>query len=166
MSIEHHTYRIPFLRLFVAMLVTGQVAIWLVFGVILLADVVVFGVNVAVGGQLIGMVAASVLSSVLMAPAAVWMQFALPVRVSANHFACPNGFGKMVTVPWASIQEVRPFTIPGLPYLVVKTDRTRVKLWLPLFLRQLPELVEKVGQFAGHDHVLYRALWVRTEQRQ
>ncbi len=87
----------------------------------------------------------------------------LVVRVSADGFTCSNGFGKLMTVPWGAISRVKALHIPGFPYLLVTTDRSRLKLWLPLFLRGLPEFADKVEQFAGADHLLYQALWQRVE---
>lgn len=139
------------------MLVVGQAVLWAFMGVVLLLDVAVYGAGPTVGVQLVGMVGSSLVSTILMAPAALWMKLALPVRVSADGFSCPNGFGKMVTVSWDGILEVRSFNLPGLPYLLVKTDLSRLKLWLPQF-------VEKVEEFAGPDHVLYQALWPRVEK--
>jgi hypothetical protein len=164
MPTEDHTYRIPFVRLFLAMLVVGQSVFWLFMGLALLLGVVIPGGRITLGAEFVGMVAASVISTLLMAPAALWMKLALPVRVSPDSFSCPNGFGKMVTVPWGAIRDVKSFNLPGMPYLLVRTDRTRLKLWLPLFLREMPEFVEKVEQFAGQDHVLYQALWPQAEQ--
>jgi hypothetical protein len=89
----------------------------------------------------------------------------LVVRVSADGFTCSNGFGKLRTVPWGSVTWVKALHLPGFPYLLVTTDRSRLKLWLPLFLRDMPEFAEKVEQFAGADHVLYQALWPRVEQK-
>lgn len=161
---ETHTFRMPFWHLLFAMLVVGQTFYWALLGITTLVDVTAFGSTFFAGGSIGVAVITSFICSVIMVPAAFWLKFALPVRVSAGGFTCPNGFGLLVTVPWESIREVRPFTVPGLPYLVVKTDRTRFRLWLPLFLREMSEFVERVEQFAGHDHPLYQALWPRVER--
>jgi hypothetical protein len=158
-----HTFRMPFWQLLIAMLVVGQAFYWALLGITTLVDVIAFDSTFLAGASIGVAVLTSLICSVIMVPAAAWVKFALPVRVSADGFTCPNGFGKLVTVPWESIRDVRPFTVPGLPYLVVKTDRTRFKLWLPLFMREMPELIERVEQFAGADHLLYQALWSRVE---
>ena len=48
---------------------------------------------------------------------------------------------------------------------MVSTTRTRLKLWLPMFLRDMHDFVEKVEQYAGPDHILYQELWPRVEQQ-
>lgn len=158
------TFRIPFWRLFIPMLVFGQAIYWLGMGLVLLFDVVASGAQLTANGQLVGLVVGSVAIAVLMLPAALLMAILLPVRVSADGFTCPNGFGKLVTVPWESIRTVKRFTFPAMPYLLVKTDRSWLKLWLPLFLHRLPELAEKLEVYAGSDHVLYRAVWPAAEK--
>ena len=107
----------------------------------------------------------SLLLALLLVPAFLVYVRMLVVRASADGFTCSNGFGIMRTVPWGAITRARAFHIPGFPYLLVTTTESRLKLWLPLFLRDLPALAEKVEQFAGADHLLYQALWPRVEQR-
>lgn len=159
------TYRIPFWRLFLPMLVFGQGVYWLGMGLVLLFDVVASGARLTVSGQLLGLVVGSVAIAVLMLPAALTMVVVLPVRVSPDGLTCPNGFGTLVTVPWDSIRWVKRFSFPAMPYLLVKTDRTWLKLWLPMFLRRLPEFAEKLEEYAGPDHILYRAVWPVAERQ-
>jgi hypothetical protein len=105
----------------------------------------------------------SLLLALLLVPA-FWVYVRLlVVRVSADGLTCSNGFGKLVTVRWATIMRVKAMPIPGFPYLLVTTTETRLKLWLPLFLRDLPEFTEQVGRFAGTEHILYQSLWPRVE---
>ena len=113
--------------------------------------------------DLIGYVATSLVVTVILFPTAWLLWYALPCKVSADGLACPNAFGKMVSVKWGDITAVRSFWFPGLPYLVVRTSGSRWRLWVPLFLGRLDEFTEQVGRFAGPDHVLYQALWPRVE---
>jgi hypothetical protein len=160
-----HTFRISFWRIYFAAVVYAQVlfapAMWGVFYL----DSVRFNMPFPTAWNIATYVAGSVLVNLLLAPAFALYVRALPVRVSPDGFSCPNGLGKMVTVPWEAITKVKPLHLPGFPYLMVSTTRTRLKLWLPLMLRDLPEFTELVGRFAGHDHVLYQALWPRVEQK-
>ena len=107
----------------------------------------------------------SLLLTVILAPA-FWVYVRkLVVRVSPDGFTCSNGFGKLVTVPWGSITGVRKLHVPGFPYLLVGRTKTRLKLWLPLFLGRLPEFAERVELYAGPEHPLYQAVWRSAEWR-
>lgn len=102
---------------------------------------------------------------ILTVPAAYWMKLMLPVRVSANGLSAPSAFGKIITTRWADITRVRSLPFPGLPHLVVATTSSWWKLWVPLILTRLDEFTELVGLYGGTDHLLFQALWPRTEQR-
>lgn len=91
-----------------------------------------------------------------------YVQFQV-VKVSAVGITCSNGFGKMVTVRWEEVVGIRKLYIPGLPYLLVSTTPTRLKLWLPLFLGNMQEFADKVEEYAGSEHVLYQAVWPHTQ---
>ena len=159
------TFRVPFWRMYLPAVMYAQalygVGMWLVFFALSRFDgepfptvpqAVVYAVN-------------STLVSLLLIPAFLIYVRKLVVRVSADGFTCPNGVGRMRTVGWGDITGVRRLTLPGFPYLLVTTTRTRLKLWLPLFLGRLPEFAEKVEQFAGPDHLLYQAVWPTAERQ-
>jgi hypothetical protein len=162
---DTHTYRISFWRIYFAAVVYAQVlfapAMWGVFYL----DAVRFSMPFPTAWNAVLYVVGSVLVNLLMAPA-FWVYVrALPVRVSAEAFTCSNGFGKTVAVPWDSITGVKHLPLPGFPYLLVTTTRTKLKLWLPLLLRDLRGFTEKVEEHAGPDHPLFHALWPRVEQK-
>lgn len=160
-----HTYRISFWRIYFAAVVYAQVLFAPGMWAVIYWQSVQAGLSFPTDWQLGLYVAGSVAVALVLAPAFLAYVFTIPVKVSPAGFTCGNGFGKLVTVPWDSITKVRPLYLPGFPYLMVWTTRTRLKLWLPLFLRDMPEFVERVEGFAGHEHVLYQALWPRVEQK-
>lgn len=151
------------------MLIAGSVfAQLLLIGFLLVVGVIVSinGSNQPVWTELpLVYVVWSVGTITLLCPIYLLLIYLLPVKVSAESFACPAFFGNMVTVPWSEITGVRSFPIPGFGYLVVSCVGKRSKLWLPLCLWRFPEFVEDVGRFAGPSHILYQALWPRVEQK-
>lgn len=160
-----HVYRVRFWRLLLVGAVFAQLLyaafVWITNGV----TAVRLSVPLFSEMNLIAYVIGSVCITVLMFPAFLLLVYYLPVKVSADMFACPNAFGTLVAVPWDSITAVRAFTIPGFPYLLLSVSGRTLKLWLPLCLGRFPEFVEKVGENAGQDHLLYQALWPRVEQK-
>lgn len=162
---ETHTFRIAFWRIYFAAVVYAQAMFTPGMWAVIYWQSVEAKLPCPTDWQMGLYVAGSVAVALVLAPAFFAYVRTLPVRVSADGFTCGNGFGKLVTVPWESITKVKAFYLPGFPYLLVWTTKTRLKLWLPLFLREMPEFVERVEEFAGHDHPLYQALWPRVEQK-
>jgi hypothetical protein len=162
---EVHTFSIAFWRMYFAAVVYAQVlfapCMWFVFLLLSWG----LGDPFPSAAHAVLYVLGSLMLLVALAPA-FWVYVRrLVVKVSPEGLTCSNGFGKLVTVPWEGISRVRPLILPGFPYLLVKTDRTRLWLWLPLFLKRMPEFVEQVERHAGADHMLYQALWPRVEQK-
>ena len=146
-----HTFRIAFWRIYFAALVYAQAfytpLIWAVLYLLSPGSPKPFPFTEFATLYIFG----SLLLAVVLGPA-VWVYVRLlVVRVSADGLTCSNGFGKLLTVPWDAITRVKALHIPGFPYLLVTTSRSRLKLWLPLFLRDLPEFVETVGRSAGRS---------------
>jgi len=161
---EVHVYLIRYWRMLIAGSVFAQL---LLSGFLLLVGMIesVGGAQPSWTELLLAYVVWSVGTLALLCPLYLLLIYLLPVKVSAESFTCPAFFGNMVTVPWSEITGVRPFPIPGFGYLMVSCAGKRPKLWLPLCLTRFPEFVDDVGQFAGHDHVLFHALWPRVEQK-
>jgi len=160
-----HTFRIPFWRMYLPIVVYAQTlylpGMWLIFFVIGAMNGVAWATEFHFVSSLAGCVGV-----ILTLMPAFWVYVRRHVvRVGPDTFTCSNGFGKLVTVPWSAITKVRPLYLPGLPYLMISTSRTRLKLWLPMFLRDMHEFVEKVERYAGGDHILYQELWPRVEQK-
>jgi hypothetical protein len=159
------TFRMSFWRIYTAAAVYAQLlfapGLWAVIYWQATAARVPCPTDWQVGLYVIGSLAVAV----VLAPAFFAYVRSLPVKVSADGFTCGNGFGKLVTVPWESITRVKPLILPGFPYLMVWTTKTKLRLWLPLFLRDLPEFTEKVEANAGGGHVLYQNLWPRVEEK-
>lgn len=160
-----HTFRIVFWRIYFASVAYAQVlfapSMW---GVIYWQSVQA-SLPCPTDWQLGLYIAGSVAIALVLAPAFFAYVLTIPVKVSPTGFTCGNGLGKLVTVPWSAITKVRPLYLPGFPYLMVSTSQTQLKLWLPMFLRDMHEFVEKVEQYAGPNHILYQALWPRVEQK-
>ncbi|MCU0705287.1 MAG: hypothetical protein MUF18_15050 [Fimbriiglobus sp.] len=162
---ENHVFRIPFWRMYLTAVVYAQVffvpAMWTVFYLISRVNDDPFPSLPMAGMYVLG----SLALTLVLAPA-FWVYVRrLVVKVTPESLTCSNGLGKLVTVPWKSVVGVRPIYLPGFPYLLLRNTRTRLQLWLPLFLGRLPEFTELVGHFAGTDHLLYQALWPRVEQK-
>lgn len=159
------TFRTPFWRMYLPAVVYAQVfygvGMWLILLLLSRFD----GQRFPTTSQAAVYVVNSTAVSLVLIPVLLVYVRRLVVRLTPDGITCPNGLGRLVTVPWESVTGVKPFHLPGLPYLMVRTDRTRKKLWLPLFLGRLPEFAEKVEECAGPDHLLYQAVWPAAEQQ-
>jgi hypothetical protein len=155
-----HTFRIPFWRMYLPAAVYAQFlyapGMWGAFYFLASARGASLDSRM-IGPYLIGSAAVAV----LLAPAFLVYVWRHRVTVTPDTFTCSNGFGGIPTVPWDSITGVKRLNVPGFPYLLVTSTKTRLKLWLPLFLGRFEEFTEKVEEYAGVDHPLYRALPVR-----
>lgn len=151
-----HTFRIPFWRIYLPAVMYAQALFApLMWGMFYLT----IGGFGGLGRQqvvLYGLGAAAVAG--LLVPTFLIYVFVLKVRVTPDGLTCSNGMGGIKTVPWESITGVKRLILPGFPYLVVSSTKIRLKLWLPLFLGRMEEFSDKVEEYAGGDHPLYRAL--------
>jgi hypothetical protein len=86
------------------------------------------------------------------------------VAVSPDFIWCPNLWGNLVPISWQSIRTVRKVIFPAFPaYVLESTDRRGV-LFVPRFLTDFEEFVEKVEEYGGCDNQLYKAVWPAAEQ--
>ena len=96
--------------------------------------------------------------TVLLVPAMGLYVLIWRVRVGPDALRGSDVWGRFVTVPWASVRAVRPFTLLTLPYLRVYSTTTRRVMWLPLFLADYRRFAELVAAYAGEDHPVTREM--------
>lgn len=146
---EWVTFRQPFWRWYLAALVFGQV----IFPVLNAVPAILsphFGWTYFWKTYPFGAAAITIVfAPAMFAYVRLWR-----TRVSPAGLSGSNAWGWPLTVPWRSIDQVKPFPLPGLPSLRVYSKETRLVLWLPLFLNDFPRFVELVEQYAGSNHPL------------
>ncbi len=80
------------------------------------------------------------------------------VRVGPGGLRGYDFWSLPAVVSWDGITDLRPLSLVGLPFLLIQSDVSRRRLWLPLFLADYPGFVEAVAESAGDDHPLTVAL--------
>lgn len=83
--------------------------------------------------------------------------FCFPVYLGREGVRCCGFWGTYHTVHWDEIRMIRRLNFLGLRYLVVHRPGGG-KVYVPLFLDNLPGFLEDARIFAGDDNPLVRAL--------
>src|SRR5262249_33924936 len=144
---EWVTFRMPFWRWYVVSVVFGQVMFPLLNLVPAVADPQNFGWAYFRTTSPWG---AAVIPAG-MAPAMFGSGRLFPIRIRPRGLRGSNAWGLPVTMTWRSIDRVKLFAVPCVPYLRVRSTRTSRSMWLPLFLNDFPHFAELVARHAGRN---------------
>ena len=71
-----------------------------------------------------------------------------PTRLSAEGVRAFNFWGLPCRMTWDEISAATPSRFLGLPWLIVRSHRTKNALWLPLFYADKPAFWEMLAEFA------------------
>lgn len=129
---------------------------------------VVFGLAVigAVGGFLMQGVANYVVLG-LVVPLITGVMSAVGIEILRRRYkfqvgpegvSCYNFWGLKRTIPWDSIQVVRPFKMFGLEYLRIEATGLRSDIWLPMFVDHERVLADLILAHASEPHPLAACL--------
>ena len=84
------------------------------------------------------------------------------VRVDATQIRGQDSIGFPRQMKWQSIESVRLFNCPGIPFYRLINSEGHRELWLPGFLHHAPEFQTLVESVAGADHPLAEFLQDRS----
>lgn len=79
-------------------------------------------------------------------------------QVGPEGISCYNFWGLKRTIPWDSIQVVRPFRMFGLEYLRIEASGLRSDIWLPMFVDQECVLADLILAHVSEPHPLATCL--------
>lgn len=83
----------------------------------------------------------------------------MPVTISSEGLKCFDWMWTYRFISWNNIRFVKPSRVFfGLPYLRIGLIDSKDVIWLPLFLKELPEYVKLVLKHAGEDNLLSKEL--------
>jgi hypothetical protein len=77
-----------------------------------------------------------------------------PTRLNESEVRGFNFWGLPGRMAWEEIASATPSRLLGLPWMIVRSHRTRNALWLPLFYADVPGFWRAVDDFASGDSPL------------
>ena len=82
------------------------------------------------------------------------------VKITVNDIGlhCYNFWCIYSTVPWETITSCEPINFLGMPYIRVFSTKTRLPLWLPLFIHNYSSFVQQTKELAGSNNALTQSL--------
>jgi len=82
-----------------------------------------------------------------------WVSYkASKVELSKDHISGQNFIGIRKIIKWSNISNSKILSYGEFSYLVLKNDKNKALIYLPLFIDRVDELKEAINYFAGRDH--------------
>ena len=107
-----------------------------------------------------------VVTHLFLFPLTAILVYCYRVAISPDFIWCLDLWSNLVPVSWGSIRAVRRLVIPGFPVYILESSEQKRWLFVPRFLIQYEEFVEKVEEYGGSNNPLYLAIWRSAEPQE